>query len=81
MIIYLVQFSIIQNQRDIAILSSGSGKSTLLNCIGALEVIDEGDIRVDGTSIRGMGRKTLGEFRRKNIGYIFQFYNLLAGLT
>lgn len=61
--------------------SSGCGKSTLLNCIGALEVIDEGDIRVDGTSIKGKGKKALGEFRRDNIGYIFQFYNLLAGLN
>lgn len=61
--------------------SSGSGKSTLLNCIGALEVIDEGDIRVDGKSIRGLGKKALGDFRRDNIGYIFQFYNLLPNLN
>ena len=61
--------------------SSGSGKSTLLNCIGALEVIDEGDIRVDGKSIRGLGKSALGNFRRDNIGYIFQFYNLLPDLN
>lgn len=61
--------------------SSGCGKSTLLNCIGALEVIDEGDIRVDGKSIRGLGKKALGDFRRDNIGYIFQFYNLLPNLN
>ena len=61
--------------------SSGSGKSTLLNCIGALEIIDEGDIRVDGKSIRRLGKKALGDFRRDNIGYIFQFYNLLPNLN
>ncbi len=61
--------------------SSGGGKSTLLNCIGALEVIDEGDIRVDGNSIKGLSKKDLTKFRRDNIGYIFQFYNLLTNLN
>ena len=61
--------------------SSGCGKSTLLNCIGALEVVDEGDIRIDGRSVVGLNKKKLGDFRRDNIGYIFQFYNLIQGLN
>lgn len=61
--------------------SSGCGKSTLLNCIGALEVIDEGDIRIDGKSLKGLGKRARGEYRRNNIGYIFQFFNLLPDLN
>jgi putative ABC transport system ATP-binding protein len=61
--------------------SSGCGKSTLLNCIGALEVIDEGDIRIDGQSMKGLGEGARREFRRSNIGFIFQFFNLLADLN
>ena len=61
--------------------SSGCGKSTLLNCIGALEVIDGGDIRIDGKSLAGLGKRARGEFRRNHIGYIFQFFNLLPDLT
>jgi putative ABC transport system ATP-binding protein len=61
--------------------SSGCGKSTLLNCIGGLEVIDEGDIRIDGKSLKGLGKQALGEYRRESIGYIFQFFNLLPDLN
>ena len=61
--------------------SSGCGKSTLLNCIGALEVIDEGDIRIDGKSLKGLGKRARGEYRRSSIGYIFQFFNLLTDLN
>ncbi|HAK57647.1 MAG TPA: ABC transporter ATP-binding protein [Lachnospiraceae bacterium] len=61
--------------------SSGCGKSTLLNCIGALEVVDGGDITIDGKSVVGLNKKELARFRRDNIGYIFQFYNLIQGLN
>ncbi len=61
--------------------SSGCGKSTLLNCIGALEVIDEGDVRIDGTSLKGLGKLERERYRRENIGYVFQFFNLLADLN
>ena len=61
--------------------SSGSGKSTLLNCIGALEVIDDGDIRIEGKSLKGLGKRALSKYRRENIGYIFQFFNLLPDLN
>ena len=61
--------------------SSGCGKSTLLNCIGALEVIDEGDIRIEGKSLKGLGKQARVKYRRDNIGYIFQFFNLLPDLN
>ena len=61
--------------------SSGCGKSTLLNCIGGLEEMDSGSVTVDGLEIFGMSQTRLSEYRRDNIGYIFQFYNLVPNLT
>ena len=61
--------------------SSGSGKSTLLNCIGALDEIDEGDIRIDGKSLKGLSKRGRAAYRRDNFGYIFQFFNLIPDLN
>ncbi|MBR5421516.1 MAG: ABC transporter ATP-binding protein [Lachnospiraceae bacterium] len=61
--------------------TSGSGKSTLLNCIGGLDTMDSGSVRVDGTEIFGMKNKALAEYRRDKLGFIFQFYNLVPNLT
>ncbi len=61
--------------------TSGSGKSTLLNCIGGLDTMDSGSIIVDKTEIFGMKNKNLVEYRRDNLGFIFQFYNLVPNLT
>ena len=61
--------------------TSGSGKSTLLNLIGGLDNMDSGLINVDGTDISGLNNKALAEYRRANLGFIFQFYNLIPNLT
>ncbi len=61
--------------------TSGSGKSTLLNCIGGLDVMDSGSIKIDGTEIFGMKNNALSDYRRDNLGFIFQFYNLVPNLT
>lgn len=61
--------------------TSGSGKSTLLNCIGGLDNMDSGSIKVDGTEIFGMNSDQLSDYRRDNLGFIFQFYNLVPNLT
>ena len=61
--------------------TSGSGKSTLLNCIGGLDNMDSGSIKVDGTEIFGMNSDQLADYRRDNLGFIFQFYNLVPNLT
>ena len=61
--------------------TSGSGKSTLLNCIGGLDTMDSGSVKVDGTEIFGMKNNTLSDYRRDNLGFIFQFYNLVPNLT
>lgn len=61
--------------------TSGSGKSTLLNCIGGLDKMDSGSVKVDDIEIFGMKNKLLSEYRRNNLGFIFQFYNLVPNLT
>lgn len=60
---------------------SGSGKSTFLNTVGALDPVDSGSIQVDGEEITKMGAKALSLFRRRTLGFIFQFYNLVPNLT
>jgi putative ABC transport system ATP-binding protein len=60
---------------------SGSGKSTLLNVIGGLDRIDSGEVLVNGNEISNMNNKDLSLYRRDNLGFIFQFYNLVPNLT
>ncbi len=60
---------------------SGSGKSTLLNMLGGLDSLDEGKLSVGGVSIGGMKDKELVEYRRSDVGFVFQFYNLIPDLT
>ncbi len=60
---------------------SGSGKSTFLNLIGGLEGADGGTISVGGTELTSLGKKDLGEYRRRELGFVFQFYNLVPDLT
>ena len=60
---------------------SGSGKSTLLTIAGSLEEATNGDVRVLGESLLGMSRNRRAALRRRSIGYVFQDFNLLAGLS
>ncbi len=60
---------------------SGSGKTTLLNVLGGIDKGQKGTISVDGREITGLDAKALNEFRRHQVGFIFQFYNLLPTLT
>ena len=61
--------------------TSGSGKSTLLNCIGGLDVMDSGSVKVDNKEIFGLKSSDLSDYRRDNLGFIFQVYNLIPNLT
>ena len=61
--------------------TSGSGKSTLLNCIGGLDTMDSGSVKVEGKEIFGLKPMALSEYRRENLGFVFQFYNLVPNLT
>ncbi|HEY0519685.1 MAG TPA: ABC transporter ATP-binding protein [Ilumatobacteraceae bacterium] len=60
---------------------SGSGKSTLLTIAGSLEAATTGDVRIVGASVSTMSRNERAALRRRSIGYVFQDFNLLAGLT
>jgi putative ABC transport system ATP-binding protein len=60
---------------------SGSGKSTLLTIAGALETPSDGQVIVDGVDLAGLSHKERAAFRRRSVGFVFQDYNLLAGLT
>lgn len=61
--------------------TSGSGKSTMLNCIGGLDRVDSGSIKIDGKEIVGLKNNALSDYRRDSLGFIFQFYNLVPNLT
>lgn len=61
--------------------SSGSGKTTLLNLIGGIDAVDGGTITVDGTTLDDLGDDDRSDFRLRNIGFVFQFFNLLPNLT
>lgn len=60
---------------------SGAGKSTLLNLIGGMDTITEGQLFVHGEDIAQYGKRKLTEYRRTQIGFVFQFYNLMPNLT
>lgn len=60
---------------------SGSGKSTLLNMLGGLDSMDSGELTVGGSNVSKLNKKALTEYRRKDIGFVFQFYNLIPDLT
>ncbi|SKA79482.1 putative ABC transport system ATP-binding protein [Caloramator quimbayensis] len=60
---------------------SGSGKSTLLNIIGGIDRADSGSIIIEGVDLNKLNDKEITKYRRNNIGYIFQFYNLIPNLN
>ena len=60
---------------------SGSGKSTLLNIIGGMDTANLGQVFVNGQEITSLNEKQLTDYRRNQIGFVFQFYNLMANLT
>lgn len=60
---------------------SGSGKSTLLNIIGGIDSADSGYVSIDGDKLQDMNDKSLTQYRRKHVGYVFQLYNLIPNLN
>ena len=76
-----VDFSLEKGKICVILGPSGSGKSTLLNMIGGLDSLDSGEITVDGKKITGLSKKALTAYRKQNVGFIFQFYNLIPDLT
>ena len=72
----------VRSGERVAILGpSGSGKSTLLNLVSGIDLPDEGTVRLDGTDLTALSEHDRTLFRRHQIGFVFQFYNLLPTLT
>ncbi len=72
----------IQKGEVVAIVgASGAGKSTLLHILGSLDTPDEGEVKINDTNLFLQNGKTLAEFRNKNLGFVFQFHNLLPEFT
>lgn len=76
-----VNLSLDEGKVYVVLGPSGSGKSTLLNMLGGLDVLTSGEIIVDGINISKANKKEMTEYRRKVIGFVFQFYNLVPDLT
>ena len=79
----LQDISVTLNKGEICVLfgPSGSGKSTFLNLVGGLENADGGRITVNATEITALRSKDLVDYRRRELGFVFQFYNLVGDLT
>lgn len=76
-----VSFAVSQGEFVAVVGESGSGKSTLLNCVGALDTPTSGSILMDGQDLFSMKEEQRTIFRRRNIGFVFQSFQLVADLT
>ena len=76
-----VSFSLEKGEFAAVVGESGSGKSTLLNCIGALDTPTSGEVQMDGQNLFSMGEEKRTIFRRRNIGFIFQSFQLVSELN
>lgn len=76
-----VSFEINKGELAIILGSSGAGKSTVLNILGGMDTNDEGTIIIDGKDISSYSQKDLTTYRRYDVGFVFQFYNLVQNLT
>ncbi len=76
-----VSFEIEKGEFAVIVGASGAGKTTVLNILGGMDTCDGGQVIVDGTDIARFSEKQLIDYRRYDIGFVFQFYNLMANLT
>ncbi len=76
-----ITFTIKEGEFVVILGPSGSGKSTLLNIIGGMDVPSEGQVVFDSVDITNYNDKQLTAYRRNDVGFVFQFYNLMANLT
>ncbi|MGM0215248.1 ABC transporter ATP-binding protein [Enterococcus sp. AZ109] len=76
-----LSFSIKKGELAVILGPSGAGKSTVLNILGGMDAADEGKVLIDGTDIAQFNDKQLTAYRREDVGFVFQFYNLVPNLT
>lgn len=76
-----VTFEIEQGEICVVVGQSGAGKTTLLNILGGMDTLTEGRVMLDGKDISSLNAKQMAAYRRHDIGFVFQFYNLIPNLT
>ena len=76
-----VTFHIEKGEFCIIVGPSGAGKTTVLNMLGGMDTCDEGHIWLDGKEVSAYNQRQLTEYRRYDVGFVFQFYNLVQNLT
>ena len=76
-----VDFQIEKGEFCVVVGASGAGKTTILNILGGMDTLSEGKVFLDGKEISSYNKKKLTEYRRYDIGFVFQFYNLVGNLT
>ena len=74
-------FQVEKGELVVIVGPSGAGKTTLLNILGGMDQLSCGTVMLDGQEISAMNRKQLTEYRRHDVGFVFQFYNLIGNLT
>jgi len=76
-----INFSIEKGEFTIILGPSGAGKTTVLNILGGMDTCDEGEIIIDNVDISKFNKRQLTKYRRHDVGFVFQFYNLVQNLT
>lgn len=76
-----VSFSVAKGEICVIVGESGAGKTTLLNILGGMDTLSEGTVTVDGAVVSSFRKRELTRYRRTDVGFVFQFYNLIPNLT
>lgn len=76
-----ISFTLDKGEFLVIVGPSGAGKTTLLNILGGMDSCDEGEILLDGQAVSSFSKRRLTEYRRYDVGFVFQFYNLVQNLT
>ncbi len=76
-----ISFDVENGEFTVVLGPSGAGKTTLLNIIGGMDSPTSGHLLVNGTDVATLGKRELTDYRRNHVGFVFQFYNLMANLT